>query len=143
MKFAHALLCALGLSLALPAPLYAQEEATPTTTYTWTTLATNAASFNSPTNGIIYANNQRGFAGSFTLSEGALTDTTVVNVFGDTGKYVSLSINSAGKYVLSVYSGDGTSPTATATAATLTATPGTHRFASSFAGAMAEVTTSG
>lgn len=129
MKFAHALLCALGLSLALPAPLYAQEEATPTTTYTWTTLATNAASFNSPTNGIIYANNQRGFAGSFTLSEGALTDTTVVNVFGDTGKYVSLSINSAGKYVLSVYSGDGTSPTATATAATLTATPGTHRFA--------------
>ncbi|MGN0886162.1 MAG: SGNH/GDSL hydrolase family protein [Candidatus Spyradenecus sp.] len=133
MKFAHALLCALGLSLALPAPLYAQEETTPTTTYTWTTLASNAASFNydlsSSSGGIIYANNQRGFAGSFTLSEGALTDTTIVTAFGDTGKYVTLSINSAGNYVLSVYKGSGTAPTATATTSTLTATPGLHRFA--------------
>lgn len=133
MKFSHAFLCALGLSLALNAPLYAQEETTPSTNYTWQELASNASSFSydltSSSGGIIYASNERGFAGSFTLSEGALTDTTIVEVFGDTGKYVKFSINSAGNYVLSVYKGSGTAPTATATTSALTATPGVHRFA--------------
>ncbi|MGN0856793.1 MAG: SGNH/GDSL hydrolase family protein [Candidatus Spyradenecus sp.] len=133
MKFAYAFLCALGLSLALTAPLYAQEETSASLTYTWQELASNVSSFSydltSSSGGIIYANNERGFAGSFTLSEGALTDTTIVEVFGDTGKYVKFSINSVGNYVLSVYKGSGTAPTATATTSALTATPGVHRFA--------------
>ncbi len=131
MKFAHALLCALGLSLALPAPLYAQEEATPTTTYTWTTLATNIeGTFDNNPNGIIYAGNQLGVAGSFTLREGAINGARVVEVYGDgtPSKLVTLSVTSEGKFQLKATPGGSTTVSFSAISTT-SATPGTHRFA--------------
>lgn len=131
MKFAHALLCALGLSLALPAPLYAQEEATPTTTNEWTTLATNIeGTFDHNPNGIIYAGNQLGVAGSFTLREGAINGARVVEVYGDgtPSKLVTLSITSEGKFQLKATPGQNSTVSFSATSTT-SATPGTHRFA--------------
>ncbi|MGN1325761.1 MAG: SGNH/GDSL hydrolase family protein [Candidatus Spyradenecus sp.] len=131
MKFAHALLCALGLSLALPAPLYAQEETTPTLTYTWTTLATNIdGTFDHNPNGIIYAGNQLGVAGLFTLREGAINGARVVEVYGDgtPSKLVTLSITSEGKFQLKATPG-GSTTVSFSTTSTTSATPGTHRFA--------------
>ncbi|MGN0891639.1 MAG: GDSL-type esterase/lipase family protein, partial [Candidatus Spyradenecus sp.] len=131
MKFAHALLCALGLSLALPVPLYAQAEATPTTTYEWTKLATNIeGTFDHNPNGIIYAGNQLGVAGSFTLREGAINGARVVEVYGDgtPSKLVTLSITSEGKFQLKATPGQNSTVSFSATSTT-SATPGTHRFA--------------
>lgn len=131
MKFAHALLCALGLSLALPVPLYAQAEATPTTTYEWTKLATNIeGTFDHNPNGIIYAGNQLGVAGSFTLREGAINGARVVEAYGDgtPSKLVTLSITSEGKFQLKATPGQNSTVSFSATSTT-SATPGTHRFA--------------
>lgn len=139
MKFAYAFLCALGLSLALPAPLYAQEETTPTLNYTWTTFWTNETDPASKgiTVGVsnentIYANTQRGFAGSFKLTpEAAATANAIIfKVTGDgtPSKTVTFSITSAGKYQLATQVG-GTYDTAATATSTTAVTPGLHRFA--------------
>ncbi len=139
MKFAHAFLCALGLSLALSAPLYAQEETTPTLNYTWTTFWTDKTdpdpkdiTVGVSNDNTIYANTQRGFAGSFKLTpEAAATANAIIfKVTGDgtPSKTVTFSITSAGKYQLATQVGGTYDTAATATSTTAVA-PGLHRFA--------------
>lgn len=141
MKFAHAFLCALGLSLALTAPLCAQEETTSSLNYNydWQELASDAKesfTYTPPPNnngtagGFIYANNEMGIAGSVTLREGSINGATLVHLSGDgePKKSVTLSITSDGKFQLTATPGQDAT-VSFSTTSTMSATPGLHRFA--------------
>lgn len=135
MKFAHAFLCALGLSLALTAPLYAQEETTPSTnyTYTWQPVTDFPTTFTQTTSSsLITANTEFGVAGAVTLGE-TTAGAIIARVMGENSKSVTLSVDSSNKFKLEIITGQKANSNVTAsqtfsTLSTMDATPGLHRF---------------